>query len=291
MLAQGAERLGYTRVWASEHRGPAQSASPIPLAAFALARTSRIRIGTAGVMLRYHSPLKLAEDAFLLDHLSGGRFDLGTIGAGASDPVVDAALLDGRRDTEVDYTVKLSCLSNMLRRTGALAPAFRSSRPPPLWVCSASVNTAQIAGRCSAKFVYGEHLSRVHGLAESSKAVAAYRDAFAVSLGEEPECIISCYGSCEEDGVTAKRTWAAVTRSAENVQGGPSAPSFLGSPAECHEQLCALAEQYDVSEITVQCIAISVSARLAAYERLARAFDLPRSWPARENGPMSAGEH
>ncbi|WP_258223642.1 MsnO8 family LLM class oxidoreductase, partial [Stenotrophomonas sp. HMWF003] len=78
-LAQHAEHLGYHRYWFAEHHATPQLASPAPevLAAWVLAQTARIRVGTGGVMLRHYAPYKVAETFNLLASLAPGRVDLG----------------------------------------------------------------------------------------------------------------------------------------------------------------------------------------------------------------------
>ena len=78
-LAEHCERLGYSRFWLSEHHGLPTivgSAPEILMAAIA-ARTSTIRIGSAGVMLPHYSALKVAEQFRVLEALAPGRIDLG----------------------------------------------------------------------------------------------------------------------------------------------------------------------------------------------------------------------
>lgn len=81
--ALAAEAEGFDDIWATEHHYlREQSPSALTLAAYLLGRTTRVRVGTAVTMLPTHSPVHVAEQAALLDHLSGGRFDLG-LGRGA----------------------------------------------------------------------------------------------------------------------------------------------------------------------------------------------------------------
>ena len=71
-LAEHCERLGYSRFWLSEHHGLPTivgSAPEILMAAIA-ARTSTIRIGSAGVMLPHYSALKVAEQFRVLEALA-----------------------------------------------------------------------------------------------------------------------------------------------------------------------------------------------------------------------------
>src|SRR5690606_24973680 len=62
-LAQLAERLGYTRYWLAEHHGMPgiASSSPEVLIAHVAAHTKRIRVGSGGIMLPNHAPLRIAE--------------------------------------------------------------------------------------------------------------------------------------------------------------------------------------------------------------------------------------
>ncbi|HEY5394688.1 MAG TPA: LLM class flavin-dependent oxidoreductase, partial [Trebonia sp.] len=90
-----AERLGVEGLWVRQFHlrrwGPRTQPAPVgglpsPLVflAWLAARTSRLRLGTAAVTLPLESPLRLAEDAAVLDALSGGRVELGVANGGSS---------------------------------------------------------------------------------------------------------------------------------------------------------------------------------------------------------------
>jgi len=74
-----AERLGFHSVFLVEHHftGQGQVSASMTLLAHLAARTSRIRLGTAVVVLPWHNPVLVAEQAATLDLLSGGRLDFG----------------------------------------------------------------------------------------------------------------------------------------------------------------------------------------------------------------------
>jgi probable F420-dependent oxidoreductase len=77
--ARQAEAAGFDVVLASDHVGPGRS--PLPMLAAIAACTERIRIGTFVLNNDMRNPVQLAWEATTLDHLSGGRFELG-LGAG-----------------------------------------------------------------------------------------------------------------------------------------------------------------------------------------------------------------
>ena len=75
-----AERLGFDTVWLAEHHfSPERAvlASPMIVASAICAKTERIRIGLAVQVLPLTNPLRVAEEAATVDHISKGRFEFG----------------------------------------------------------------------------------------------------------------------------------------------------------------------------------------------------------------------
>ncbi|WMJ68940.1 MsnO8 family LLM class oxidoreductase [Stenotrophomonas sp. 24(2023)] len=164
-LAQHAERLGYHRYWFAEHHATPQLAGPAPevLAAWVLAQTQRIRIGSGGVMLRHYAPYKVAEAFNLLAALAPGRVDLGVGKAPGGLPASTAALAAGRPPVG-DFDGQVRDLEGFL--SASLAPdhplAAAQARPQPAtpperFLLGASPQSARLAGELGWRFVYAAH--------------------------------------------------------------------------------------------------------------------------------------
>jgi alkanesulfonate monooxygenase SsuD/methylene tetrahydromethanopterin reductase-like flavin-dependent oxidoreductase (luciferase family) len=132
--AQAAEVAGFDDVWVTEHHFGDFGVNPsaLTLAAFLLGRTNRVRVGTAVTLLPLHSPVHVAEQAALLDHVSGGRFDLGV---GRAGPVVDYEVIG--RGIEYWHDGLPEAIDLMLSTWDGKAAAdsalyrFREVRPRP----------------------------------------------------------------------------------------------------------------------------------------------------------------
>src|ERR1044072_2602785 len=74
-LARLADRLGYARYWLAEHHGMPSIASSSPeiLIGHVAAGTRRIRVGSGGIMLPNHAPLRVAECFHTLVAVHPGR--------------------------------------------------------------------------------------------------------------------------------------------------------------------------------------------------------------------------
>ncbi|WP_239647027.1 MsnO8 family LLM class oxidoreductase [Nocardiopsis salina] len=129
-----ADQLGFHRFWTAEHHavpGIAGAAPAVLLAAIA-ARTSRIRLGTGGIMVPNHSPLVTAEQALMLEALSPGRIDLGLGGSLGFTAPIRRAL--GRTSLhECEYPADVEKIREYL--TGRAEITARPSvDPPPMFL-------------------------------------------------------------------------------------------------------------------------------------------------------------
>src|SRR5215467_3633639 len=78
-IAQAAEDLGFRNIWLAEHHFSTYGylGRPVQLATYIAAKTKRLRVGTAVIVVPLHNPLIIAEEIATLDMLAGGRVDIG----------------------------------------------------------------------------------------------------------------------------------------------------------------------------------------------------------------------
>ena len=78
-MGQAAEALGFANIWLAEHHFSTYGylSRPVQLATYLAAKTTRLRVGTAVIVVPLHHPLVIAEEIATLDLLAGGRVDIG----------------------------------------------------------------------------------------------------------------------------------------------------------------------------------------------------------------------
>lgn len=125
--AQAAETLGFRNVWLGEHHFSTYGylSRPVQLATYIAAKTTRLRVGTAVIVVPLHHPLIIAEEIATLDVLSGGRLDVG-FGRGYPDAISSRPIWrDGRSARSSAMSWPPRC------RDAAGIPPRPSARWPP----------------------------------------------------------------------------------------------------------------------------------------------------------------
>jgi luciferase family oxidoreductase group 1 len=190
-LAAHADRLGFRRYWFAEHHNMPAVASTTPpvLVAAAAARTSRIRVGSGGVMLPNHSPLVVAEQFAALEALAPGRIDLGIGRAPGSDPVITQLLRQSGTTSDVErFPDHIRDILSLVSPDGAsvrftsggtydvhATPAATGA--PEVWLLGSSDYSAQLAAALGLPYVFANHFSG-QGL---ERALELYRSGFQAS--------------------------------------------------------------------------------------------------------------
>jgi len=192
-LAQEADRLGYTRLWYAEHHGMPSIASSVPeiLIGSAAAATRQIRVGSGGVMLLNHAPLRIAEAYRTLEALHPGRIDLGLGRAPGGDGYAMRALRSGSGEEFSAYLAELLAFDEE-----SFPPDHPFSRVPvspggiglpPKWLLGSSGASATAAGQLGFGYAFAAHFSHT----PAAPAFADYRAAFQPSSDfPEPRTIL-----------------------------------------------------------------------------------------------------
>jgi alkanesulfonate monooxygenase SsuD/methylene tetrahydromethanopterin reductase-like flavin-dependent oxidoreductase (luciferase family) len=200
-LAQAcfAETAGFDGIWLTEHNFTGESVycDPIPFAGVVAARTARIRIGFAVLQLALRHPIRLATELAVLDHLSGGRLDVG-VGHGTNFNEYEFVGFGLRSEDSRERMAET--LEVMLRawteaplvhhgkfyqlRLPQLRPRPRQAPHPPVWRAVSSAGSVRECGRLRAPILMARiPLARVPerlalydaGLAESGLDAAGQR--------------------------------------------------------------------------------------------------------------------
>ncbi|MEV5297552.1 LLM class flavin-dependent oxidoreductase [Amycolatopsis methanolica] len=191
-VVERAEAAGFDDAWVAEHHFMSYGVCPsaVTFAAHALGRTRRITVGTAVSVLSSAHPVALAEQAAMLDRVSGGRFRLGV---GRGGPWVDLEVFGTGLDRyERGFAEGLDLLAQALSSAtvGAAGEffAFRDvplvPRPvslPPVTVACTSRETVELAAARGLPMLLGMHI----GDEEKAAMVAHYGKA-AAAAGQDP---------------------------------------------------------------------------------------------------------
>ncbi|MGC5010040.1 LLM class flavin-dependent oxidoreductase [Streptosporangium sp. DT93] len=162
-----AERAGFDDAWIAEHHFMSYGVCPsaATLAGVALGRTTRIGVGTAVSVLSTRHPVDLAEQAAILDQVSGGRF---TLGVGRGGPWVDLEVFGtGLARFERGFAESLDLLCEALSEGAVSAggeffgfrrvPMVPAARLRPVVACT-SPETVALAARRGLPMLLGMHI-------------------------------------------------------------------------------------------------------------------------------------
>jgi alkanesulfonate monooxygenase SsuD/methylene tetrahydromethanopterin reductase-like flavin-dependent oxidoreductase (luciferase family) len=159
-MAQAAEALGFRNVWLAEHHFSTYGylSRPAQLATYIAARTTRLRVGTAVIVVPLHHPLVIAEEIATLDLLAGGRLDVG-LGRGYQHYEFERFGLEldsGRARWEESIDVILAAFSGrpfrydgkifQIPETTVFPQPLQQPRPP-IWITAQSPSSVEAAVR------------------------------------------------------------------------------------------------------------------------------------------------
>jgi len=302
-LAVHCEALGYERFWVSEHHGMPTivgSAPEVLMAAIA-ARTSRIRIGSAGVMLPHYAALKVAEQFRVLDALAPGRIDLGVGRAPGSDGRTARALNPNAAmaaDNFPQQVVDLQAWTRGQRHQGLLAHPLppAGSSAPELWMLGSSDYGAQLAAHLGLPYAFAYFFMDGQGV---EQALHLYRELYRPSERHpEPQATICVWAlAADTEGearhhATSRERWRldrqrgvlgplqhpdAIAAAGYTAEEWPTVQALrsralVGSAAQVGEGLRRLAEDLALDHLVVNTWAHDPAVRRRSYALIAQQF-------------------
>jgi luciferase family oxidoreductase group 1 len=306
-LAQFCEELGYHRFWCAEHHdtpGYASASPEIMISSIANA-TSKIRVGSGGVMLNHYSSFKVAETFNTLNSLHKNRIDLGIGRASGANFLAARALHNGHSD---DYMQKAYQLINYLDDTIPSDDYFhgvsispKNEDSVPVYLLGSTEGSSVLAGRLGAGFC----LALFIGIHDRPKSIIDdYKKNFRKSRNfDKPKSMLAvaciCADSLEKaKEIASSHTYWKVQAFTGKKRKGLHNPSevkklyenldfhdkayfhetmdsmVLGTPSDCRKKLESLQKKYDVDEIIIVNVTYSFEHRKRSYELLAKEFEL-----------------
>ena len=313
-LAEHCEALGYARFWVSEHHGMPTIVGTAPevLMAAIAARTSRIRIGSAGVMLPHYSAFKVAEVFRALDALAPGRIDLGVGRAPGSDRRTAQALnphVSGMAEDFPQQVVDLQAWVSGRPHQGLVAhptahPMASSTtdagldRRPEVWILGSSDYGAQLAAHFGLPYAFAYFFMDGQGV---EQALHLYNTLYKPSERHPRPAPTICVWALAADTEEEAR-FHALSRERWRVDRqrgllGPLRPpaevaaqgfafdemaiveplrrkALVGTPAQVAQQMRELAAELGLAELVVNTWAHDPAVRRKSYALLAREFGL-----------------
>ncbi len=248
-LAQHADRLGYTRLWYSEHHAMEMLACTAPeiLITRAAAATSRIRLGSGGVMLPHYSSFKVAEVFRTLHAMFPGRIDLGIGRAPGGGQLESLALRRTRSGPQADdFPQQLAELQAYLHperfpadhpfRNVTVSPA--ASGAPDLWLLGSSMWSSVTAAAEGLPYAFA-HFFSAQG---TRQAIEFYQRNFQPSPypgngRQSPEATIAIGVICAPTQEEAEFLHASVRLLQRRIRTGDRRP--VATPEDALKQLAA----------------------------------------------------
>ena len=309
-LAQTADAHGYHRFWVAEHHATPMLAGCAPEVLIGpIARaTSRIRVGSGGVMLPHYSPFKVAECFRLLSALAPGRIDLGVGRAPGTDGLTAFALQRDRNhrmpnDFPQQMAELLAYLEDRLPPEHPFAGLPRTlpggGGSPTLWLLGSSEDSAYWAAEAGLPYCVADFINP-HG----ARLARVYRDNFQPSTRlAEPYVIVCLWALAAESEEEARRlaapakmvnhhfvrgqlipvptteeavAWLARNGAArpEGLPEGRRRRMIRGTPQQVREGIEAAARDYGADEAMLVNIMSDQPARRRGYALVADAFAL-----------------
>jgi len=261
-LARRVDKMGFDRYWVAEHHeANVAHISPIPFITSLAGSTRRLRVGTAGVLLRYHNPYRIAGDFRFLETLFPGRLDLG-LARGFVDPAFEKCLIP--EGAQPDYEKSVELVLAFLRGQGAIAVRPINVAMPEVWVLGSNRTSMQLAAEQGTAYCLSLFLRQDTDFLAVARE---YRARFKPSIDlPAPRLAIAIAGA-----------WGRTTQEAElcvQAFGTAVRPRAIGPIGVWLETIERLRSEFQTDEVVVLEMSGSLDDRTRGYEKLAEGFSL-----------------
>lgn len=292
-LAKRVEALGYKRFWLAEHHNMpsvASSATSV-LIGYIAGGTTKIRVGSGGIMLPNHAPLMVAERFGTLATLYPGRIDLGLGRAPGTDQVTARALnRDPRAALEFPKNVQeLMLYFSEENSTGPVRAIPGEGLDIPMWILGSSTDSAYLAAAMGLPYAFASHFAP----AQLYAALDIYRENFQPSPYLDAPHTLACVNVVAADtdeeadflSLSFKRLFLGIITGKRGLLQPPhesmrlneieeaalaqmTAYSFIGGPQKIRKEITAFLNHTGVDELMVVTYVYDHQARVKSYEIL-----------------------
>lgn len=303
-LASHCDELGYHRYWVSEHHNSDAIVGTAPevLMAAIAATTTRIRIGSAGVMLPHYSSLKVAEQFRVLEALAPGRIDMGLGRAPGSDRLTAQALNPNAATAHQQFPQQVIELQQWVsglpldaQHPFATIQAHpKGETSPEIWMLGSSDYGAQLGAHLGLPYAFAWFFTEGRG-AES--ILALYRNNFKPSIRHtKPHstiCVWALAADTEEEAwhhFKSRAHWRLgferglrepllAPETVDGISHSPAekrrieeigATAFVGTAGQVAKKLHALYDHLELDELVVVTWTFDPEVRKRSYELLAK---------------------
>jgi len=296
-LARHAEAWGYQRYWFAEHHNMisvASSATSLLIGHIA-EKTTKIRVGSGGIMLPNHSPLIIAEQFGTLATLYPDRIDLGLGRAPGTDQLTAMAIRGERFNVANDFPTEVRKLQTYLsaeNRHAKVRAIPGEGTDVPIWILGSSTDSAYLAAAYGLPYAFASHFAPQ----QFFTAIKIYRDYFKPSAQLQQPYVMACVNAVVADfdeeaerlSTSLKQLFIGVITGKRKLLQAPVndmseiwnemeeeavhqmlAVSFIGSPKKVKADLQSFLNQSQVDEVMVTSHIYDHQARLRSYELLA----------------------
>ena len=315
-LARHCEAAGYARYWLAEHHNSESQAGTAPeiLISAIAATTTRIRVGSAGVMLPHYASLKVAEQFRVLEAIAPGRIDLGLGRAPGSDGRTAYALNPNAAVAADNFPGQVAEVLAWISGRGLPeSHPFHGVRAEPegptvpeVWMLGSSDYGAQVAAYFGLPYCFAHFITDGRG---ADEALDIYRRDFRPSARHpEPYVALCVFALAAETEGEADRLFSsrALWRLHRDRGVFPALPSpeeaaaypysdtelariermrqrmFIGTGTSVAERLTHLAAELRVAEIAVLTTVHDPAARARSYTLIAREIAPEPALPSRD---------